>query len=129
MTSGKHLSLLMAEFEMKILGDPAYMLGVHIKRDRITRVLTLDQTQYITDILHKFGMQDSHGVATPIIALGVKLEKPTQPATAQEQKELDKIPYRQAIGSLIFLACLTRPDLAYAVHLTSQYMSYYRQDH
>lgn len=75
----------------------------------------------------KFNMQESHGTLTPI-ASGVKMEKPIHPATTLE-KELDKIPYRQAVGSLIFLACLTRPDLSYAVHLTSQFVSDYRQEH
>lgn len=73
-------------------------------------------------------MQDSHGVSTPI-ASGIKLEKPSQVASGIEQKELDRIPYEQVVGSLIFLACLTRPDLSYAVHLVSQFMSDYRHEH
>lgn len=73
-------------------------------------------------------MHDSHGTTTPV-SVGIRLEKPQKSATVQEQMELDKISYKQAVGSLIFLACLTRPDLTYVVHLVSQFMANYCQDH
>lgn len=113
---------------MKVLGEPAQLLGVQIKRDRKAGTVTIDQTKYISNILKRFGMQESHGTTTPI-SVGVKLDKPQRPATTQEKVELDKIPYKQAVGSLIFLACLTHPDLAYAIHLVSQFMADYRRDH
>lgn len=92
--------LLTAEFEMKILGDPAQLLGVQIKRNRGAGTITIDQTKYITDVLKRFGMNDSHGTSTPISS-GIRLEKPQKSATAQEKAELDKLPYKQAVGSLI----------------------------
>lgn len=121
-------NLLTAEFEMKTLGEPSFLLGVQIKRNRAEGTLTIDQSKYALDVLKRFSMEDSHGAATPIAA-GTKLEKPSSLATNEEQKELDRLPYKQAVGSLIFLACLMRPDLAYAVHIASQFMSDFRTEH
>lgn len=121
-------NLLSAEFKLKVLGDPAFLLGVCIKRNRTSGVLMIDQSKYAAEILRKFNMEEAHGVSTPIAA-GTKLEMPDQPVSAEEQRGLDKLPYKQVVGSLIFLACLTRPDLAYAVHAVSQHMSNYRTEH
>jgi hypothetical protein len=35
---------------------------------------------------------------------------------------MSKIPYRQAIGSLMWAAVATRPDIAFAVSLLSQFL-------
>lgn len=39
------------------------------------------------------------------------------------------IPYRQALGSLLYIAGSTRPDIAYAVSLLSQFSSCYQEHH
>lgn len=41
----------------------------------------------------------------------------------------EKIPYRQAIGSLIYLVSCTRPDLAFTVHRLSQYLQSPKDHH
>lgn len=47
-------NLLSAEFEMTQLGEPAYLFGVEIRRDRQTGTLSLNQGKYIDDMLEKF---------------------------------------------------------------------------
>lgn len=116
---------LSGKFEMADMGEPSWFLGLEIKRDRSKGTLKISQRKYVSDCLKKFGMEGSNGSATPI-ALGLKLEKETR------QSELDKmhkIPYKQLVGSLIFLTCLTRSDIAFAVHLTSQFMACYGEEH
>lgn len=39
----------------------------------------------------------------------------------------DKYPYREAIGSLMFLTQLTRPDIIFAVHFLSYFISNYSE--
>ncbi|UYV82136.1 hypothetical protein LAZ67_21001087 [Cordylochernes scorpioides] len=52
-----------------------------------------------------------------------KLTKEMCPKDDQEIEEMNKIPYRQTIGSLMYLMTGTRPDIAYAVSRVSQFMN------
>lgn len=52
-----------------------------------------------------------------------------QELSESQKAELTELPYRQAVGTLIYLTCLTRPDLAFPVHLVSQFMASYRTAH
>lgn len=47
----------------------------------------------------------------------------------EEKSVVQSIPFKQAVGSLIYLTCLTRPDLAFPVHLVSQFLSAYSNKH
>lgn len=122
--------LLNTEFEMNEIGQPSYMLGVQISRDREKGTLTINQYKYIGDILDRFGMAEAYDSPTPMTA-GIKLERITNIDLLPEEEkgEMLSIPYKQAVGSLIFLSCLTRPDLAYPVHVVSQHLSAYNQTH
>jgi len=54
---------------------------------------------------------------------GLKLSKDQCPSTVEEVKEMKKIPYIQAVGSLMYLAIATRPDIAYAVGVLARFSS------
>ncbi|OAE24922.1 hypothetical protein AXG93_2931s1660 [Marchantia polymorpha subsp. ruderalis] len=55
--------------------------------------------------------------------LGVALE------TEEEKKYMSRIPYASAVGSLMYAMIYTRPDLAFAVCVVSQYMVNSRKEH
>jgi hypothetical protein len=44
------------------------------------------------------------------------------PKTAEEVRDMARVPYREAIGSLIYCAVATRPDIAFSTSLLAQYM-------
>ena len=48
---------------------------------------------------------------------GTSLPQPS----AEEEQRLPRIPYRQAVGSLLYLMVCTRPDLAYSVQAVSRH--------
>jgi hypothetical protein len=48
--------------------------------------------------------------------------KSDAPSTPDEEFRMRKIPYREAIGSLMYLAVATRPDIAFAVSTLSQFL-------
>jgi len=103
---------LTSQFEMKDLGQARVMLGIEITRDRKNRQLFISQHEYTLSILDRFGMEHSRSVATP-------MDKPGN--SANDNGPAIDAPYRQAIGSLMYLMIGSRPDLAFAVGRLSQY--------
>ena len=53
------------QFQMKVLGDASYVLGIKLMRDRKNRSLALSQASYIKKILVQFNMQNSKKVSFP----------------------------------------------------------------
>ena len=103
---------LTKRFEMKDLGPARVMLGIEINRNRASRQLFISQSEYTSTILARFRMEKSRDVATP-------MEKPG--STLESSPAAKDIPYRQAIGSLMYLMIGSRPDLAFAVRKLSQH--------
>src|SRR4051812_9256288 len=65
--------------------------------------LKISQTQYIEDFLREYAGQ------------GYKSEK--------EQKEIEKLPIREVIGKLWWLALRSRPDISCALHKCALWQS------
>ncbi|CAN6709377.1 unnamed protein product [Malus baccata var. baccata] len=110
---------LAVEFEMKNLGDLKYFLGVEVARS--SRGIFLSQRKYVLDLLKETGMLGCKPVDTPIVEkhhLGIY----------PDQEPVDKGRYQRLVGRLIYLAH-TRPDIAYAVSVVSQFMHSPSVDH
>ncbi|KAK9020325.1 hypothetical protein V6N11_054814 [Hibiscus sabdariffa] len=52
---------------------------------------------------------------------GISLSKEMCPSTPQEREQMTQIPYASAIGSIMYAMICTRPDLSYALSMTSRY--------
>lgn len=105
---------------MKDLGPVSDILGINIERDQPTGSIRLNQRKYVCDLFEKFGMSSSKTVTTPL-ELNIKLTKESKPTTKEERDEMKKIPYRELIGGLIYLANATRPDLTFAASALSRF--------
>jgi hypothetical protein len=105
---------------MKDLGEAAYILGIKIYRDRSRRLIGLSQSTYIDKILKRFKMQDSKRGFLPI-PHGTFLSKSQSPSTKVELERMNGIPYASAIGSIMYAMLCTRPDVSYALSMTSRY--------
>jgi len=93
---------------------------VEIKQDRQSCTLTLSQRQYILDLLERFQFADCNTVSTPIDP-SVRLNASMAPSTSEETEFMHSVPYLQAVGSLMYLAIATRPDIAYAVGVLARF--------
>lgn len=111
-------------FSMKDLGRATSIIGMRIQYDGNS--VSLDQTVYIEEVLKRFGMSDSKGVSTPgeIISVKQTVEK-----LGEKFQNDDSLPYMEAVGSLIYIAHATRPDIAFAVNRASQYNSCHTLQH
>lgn len=105
---------------MKLLGPLAYCLGVQVLRNRAKGFIILHQTKYLSDIVVRFNLSVARPMSTPLAA-GVKLSSKDQPNTDQEKLEMQSVPYRQAIGCLIYLSVWTRFDISKATQETAQH--------
>ena len=87
------------------------------KVDRVCQKVVLDQEEFLEEVLKKFGMQVGASVPTPMLSRlsavnsGEKLDS--------EAHEL----YRTIVGSLLYLACWSRPDIAFAISDLSRFIS------
>ena len=119
---------LSKNFSMKDLGEATYILGIRIYRDRSKRLLGLSQSTYIDKVLKRFSMDQSKKGFLPM-SHGISLSKSMCPQTQDERDRMSKIPYASAIGSIMYAMICTRPDVSYALSITSRYQSNPGEDH
>ena len=118
---------LSKEFEMTDLGEPKVFLGIKIERNRKDRIINLTQEDYIEKMLKKFGFSEMHSQRTPMVTRQVTnrqrrdREELDGDETIKKTQNKDNIPYREAVGSLPYLANVTRPDIMYAVNVLSRH--------
>ena len=114
-------SALSGRFMMTDIGEVGTILGIKVIRDRESQTLSLSQEKYVADILTKFNMQNCAGKRTPMI-MGLKLTKDMCPSTDEEVTDMINVPYKEAVGSLMYVMTCTRPDIATAVSCVSAFM-------
>ena len=113
---------LFKNFSMKDLGEATYILGINIYRDRPKRLLGLSQSTYIDKMLKRFSMDQSKRGYAPMVS-GITLSKPLCSQTQDERTHRSMIPYASTIGSIMHAMLCTRPDVSYALSVTSRYQS------
>jgi len=91
-------------------------VGMQLERNRDSKTMFIHQEAYALHILNKFNMSEAKPLGVPADA-HVSL-KPSEIAN-----NYLAAPFREAVGSLMFLAVVTRPDLTYAVNSVSRYLS------
>ncbi|CAH9096264.1 unnamed protein product, partial [Cuscuta epithymum] len=106
-------------FHMKDLGRLKYFLGIEVARSPFGLFLT--QRKYALDIITETGLLGAKPATFPI-------EPNHNLAHASGPPLTDPEPYRRLVGRLVYLA-VTRPDLAYVVHILSQFLHNPSQDH
>ena len=101
-------------FPIKDLGEAGFYLGCHITRDRDAGTLKLYQRQYVRTMASKFSIEKTS--ITPAAAGATPLSQDDAPQTEAGAEEVRVIPYREAVGVLMWAATMKRPDVAYAAH-------------
>lgn len=108
---------LEAKFRMKDMGELHYCLGINVEIDSKEGSLQIHQRLYIQNILKKYGLMNVNPVLTPA-DMSVKLKKNDGISNPVDLKT-----YQSMVGSLIYAAMATRPDIAQAVAVVSKFCS------
>lgn len=103
-------------------GPANHFVGLSISRNRHERTLYVSQPDYIRKILQRFHMLDCLPKNLPADP-GTRLQKKT------EENSTEKFPYREAVGSLMYLGLASRPDISFAVGQISQFCENPGADH
>ncbi|CAI7847580.1 unnamed protein product [Closterium sp. NIES-53] len=100
---------LQDKFKCKALGDVSFYLGLHIERDVEKRCMRVHQRKYLEALAANFGQSEGH-VATPFPS-GFKCVKgPEEESVGEEERRR----FHSLVGSLMYAAVNTRPDVAFA---------------
>ncbi|GKA24360.1 retrovirus-related pol polyprotein from transposon TNT 1-94 [Tanacetum coccineum] len=86
--------LMTKKFEMSMMGELTYFLGLQIKKD--DKGILICQEQYTRNLLKKYEISDSSSVKTPMVP-------PNNLGPDLAGKPVNETSYRRMIGSLMYL--------------------------
>jgi len=111
--------MMQKEFEMSLLGELTYFLGLQIQQNK--NGIFLSQTKYLKHILKKYGMEDSKPVCTPMVTR-------CSLSANDELVAVHQPTYRSMIGSLVYLTG-TRLDIMHAVGTVGRFQANPKETH
>ncbi|KAI5725973.1 hypothetical protein M8J77_022339 [Diaphorina citri] len=104
-------------FKIKDKGQVKNFLGLEIEHDMENGILKIKQSSYIDKMLKRFNMEDCNETPIPI--------DPKFSLDDNACEEKTKRPYRELIGSIMYLMLATRPDLSFCINFFSRYQNNY----
>jgi hypothetical protein len=110
-------------YPIKDMGECTWILNMKVIRDRKKRTITLSQEAYVKRTIKLYGMDASRVVSTPAV--------PGHDVSSCLSQDNDADPldmegaekYRSLVGSLLYAANITRPDIAFTVGRLSRHVN------
>ena len=98
-------------------------VGITITRDRKQRTIHLCQQDYIEHLVNKFQMTLCFPKSVPADP-GIHLIKPAEGSPTDTA-----FPYREAVGCLLYLALVSRPDISFSVGQVARFVESHNSSH
>lgn len=114
---------LTKSLKIEKIGNINQFLGMQVITDYKNKKIYLNQNKYTANLLERFEKQNMKPVTSPI-ELGINLEK-----SDEVSSKADVNLYQQQVGSLIYLAINTRPDISFAVNRCARFMANPNETH
>jgi hypothetical protein len=120
---------IQSAFDIRDLGEPSVFVGIEIERDRAAGTIKLHQTRMAAQLVEEYGLREAKPRATPLSTsptlcrAGIEGDPLDDSGEGQDPLDTAKFPYSRLVGSLMYLAYGTRPDITQAVGILSKYMS------
>jgi hypothetical protein len=108
-----------------------FYLGMRFIRDKLTGRFALDQEAQIDKMARAFGINSDKKVQTPIASFSEE-DRPKVidlPTSAEDKLEALKIPYRQAVGHLTYLAQCTHFEITLPTRIAASFVSEWGPKH
>ncbi|GJS52913.1 retrovirus-related pol polyprotein from transposon TNT 1-94 [Tanacetum coccineum] len=105
--------IMSSKFKMSMMGKFSFFLGLQISQS--PRGIFINQSNYVLEIIKKYGMLSSDTVDTPMVDKS-KMDEDLQ------GKPVDPTHYRGMIGSLMYLIS-SRPYLVFALCMCARYQA------
>jgi hypothetical protein len=143
---------VLSAFKGRDLGEASWVLGMSITRDKATKTIELSQERMIENCIDRFGMQKQKSIWIPMDANMEACPDPHEKARKRMERQLsetedpeergrlnrklqsfdkDAMPlskaehseYMSIIGSVQYIAVVTRPDIAFAASTLARFKS------
>ncbi|QRG36488.1 hypothetical protein FDK38_000829 [Candidozyma auris] len=108
------------KYKVKDMGVAKKYLNMNIETTE--NGIKMHLRDYITEMLHKFGMTECHSKSTP-------MDTKVDLTVNENEKVADQSLYRSIIGMFVHAANTLRPDIAYATSHLARYSSCPREKH
>ena len=129
-----------SDFPLRIQRNPQELMeegkdlvGIAISCNCTDRTISISQTALIDHIIQQFGQTEADPISTPMDpAVAKSLTQPSPsdpPLSATDSYDLSRIPYCSLIGSLMYLAVGTHPDILFAIACLCQFLDCYCHAH
>ena len=125
----RFMTAVSKRFPVDDRGVLEWMLGVAVSRDRAARTLTLSQELYVKDTVEKYasfiGAGHTRSFDSPMEE-GLMLSRDDSPEPNSDEWERmadRRAAYMAIVGSLLWLANMTRPELSYASSQLARFVS------
>ncbi|XP_062103169.1 uncharacterized protein LOC133814190 [Humulus lupulus] len=105
------VQLMTKEFEMSMVGELSYILGLQIKQ--LDNGILLSQSKYAKNMLKTFGLENAKHARTPMGTTAKLIKDKTG-------KKVDATLYRSMIGSLLYITA-SCPDICFSVGVCARY--------
>ena len=112
---------LNTRYPLTDLSPVSWLLGIKITRDLTTGTISLPQQSYVNSIIARFTLNDAKPYDMPMTP-SASYSKDDSPSTQQDAARMRKVPYQEAIGSLMYTSIATHPNITFAVSMLSQFL-------
>ena len=116
----KLIDNLKSQFEVKV-HRPQVFVGMEIHQSDDKSTIKIKQSTYVKELLKRFGMDQCKPISTPGDT-NIKLSSSNEIPDTQ-------FPYQEAIGALLYLSIISRPDITFMVNKLSQFNCCYQENH
>ena len=105
-------------YDLSIINDMSHYLGMNISRDSNTKTIFLNLSGYIDSLVEEFSVSLHH---PPSVPLSLPPDFDSLVASSSVLSSSRITLYQACVGSLLYLATHTRPDILYATTFMARY--------